>query len=1433
MGLYSNGDVWSDNFDDNSFDVSYSTSGGVAETNQQIEVTVVTGGTDEVVASMAGQTDIWASIKVYVDAITAWPNAQDSVILKLRDSGNNTIAVRLRYTTANGYHWRLSWQDDALSVTHESITGTNWTTGQWYEVCFHGKAATGVGQNDGIIELWIDGTKIVDISNADTDTWSFDSWKIGAVAASVGITADYYLDDLDLGTEGYWELTATDSVTLGEERIVSLPGFVYNINISDNIGVGEYVNLAGAAQSDRNVTVSDGITVGEACAAGRDFHVDYTTGDDSDTGGINDPWQNMAKVNGETFTPGDRVLFKRNEEWNGLALNPDHSGNATANIVYGAYGSGDRPLLNGAIHLSGWTAEGTPNVWQKTGVTTDPREGVWMDGTRGDEKGSIGGLSNEYDFFYGAGANTLYIYAATDPDVRYGGSGVEAAKANHTVHLDAGYITLQYLQIEKPRWNGVHADEFTQATHVIVEECFVHECQERGIVSTPIPAAFFNDNWIVRNNEIAWCWLKGMGHVGRGNNWIVEDNLIHDCGDYPGKDGGGIKFNSWYTLDCNNHLIQRNIIYNIGTDDAPNAAIWLDNTVYNCILRYNLIYTIERDGILIESCSFNETYHNLISDCGEFGIGVVVNGSAIPGYNSEGNEIYCNVVYGNRKRRGGISVHKWTTDDLGGSFCSDNIVKNNIIFDCPEALECYYGGDNDGTQGSGNVYEYNCFGPEAVDFIQWGITTRYSTYAAWEAAYGGDSHSVEVDPEMEDPGNRDFHLKSTSPCIDAGTDVGLTTDYDGNTIPFNVTPDIGAFEYQGAFLSASVSDNLTLVEFVGGDIGTLDVSVASGVTVGESVGISFTTLLDAEINVSDNVTLGEVVNAEVQDYPDRTVSVADNINVCDKAALWGWDSVAARHVTSPVVLVDVYWASGVRKYSIDYVRTPCGQYKGNIISLPSISSSVGDIRRTFERANIQIVFSDTDYEFRTLEDELSPGMKNTLVHIRVAFTDDNYATDLTIWKGQIYDWRRPDNLQFQIDIEQPSKNIENKYPDKVVQTSDYPRADSAAVGIVIPVPYGTISNFGDTNDGAFPTLFVDTEVDAEKHLVGRQTAAITVDRVYIGEVLKELTTDYTISTQAIDGKTHTEIHWEAGVNPTNGVDDKVTCDITFGSRAPVEGIRHFLENFCGYADADFRESSYDTARTKEDERGYGFDGALYTEDTLRTHEDKWREEFELDIYWNKSGEICFRYISAVVSAGASHYVDYLHVLTGFDDDPQTREIVNYLTYSYNYDYARLYYHNREVEEDTASQIKHGGEFRDAVTFRWIRSGTVAADIAGRKVVRFREPINFTTLMLPLLSFDEELTEALKLTHFEGYGATGYNETVMQIRKTALDLNRFINRILVEDTSDFMGIFCRLGDRTTLAATWTGASSADQEYFYLCGESSGEFSNGDAGKQLFD
>ncbi|MBN1372797.1 MAG: hypothetical protein JW987_12725 [Anaerolineaceae bacterium] len=83
----------------------------------------------------------------------------------------------------------------------------------------------------------------------------------------------------------------------------------------------------------------------------------------------------------------------------------------------------------------------------------------------------------------------------------------------------------------------------------------------------------------------------------------------------------------------------------------------------------------------------------------------------------------------------------------------------------------------------------------AYNSIAWGNTTDGFSAVPVESACNiddGGLAGVNVDPEFVVPG-ADYHLKSTSPAIDACS-TGLPTDLEGNTRPVNGWYDIGAYE---------------------------------------------------------------------------------------------------------------------------------------------------------------------------------------------------------------------------------------------------------------------------------------------------------------------------------------------------------------------------------------------------------------------------------------------------------------------------------------------------------------------------------------------------------------------------------------------------------------------------------------------------------------
>src|ERR1035438_1090464 len=72
-------------------------------------------------------------------------------------------------------------------------------------------------------------------------------------------------------------------------------------------------------------------------------YVDSEKGNDAADGtGETTAWQSLERVNRTDPIPGYTVLFKRGGLWRGQLI--PHSGGDGKRIVYGAYGTGEKPI---------------------------------------------------------------------------------------------------------------------------------------------------------------------------------------------------------------------------------------------------------------------------------------------------------------------------------------------------------------------------------------------------------------------------------------------------------------------------------------------------------------------------------------------------------------------------------------------------------------------------------------------------------------------------------------------------------------------------------------------------------------------------------------------------------------------------------------------------------------------------------------------------------------------------------------------------------------------------------------------------------------------------------------------------------------------------------------------------------------------------------
>src|SRR3546814_18765098 len=77
------------------------------------------------------------------------------------------------------------------------------------------------------------------------------------------------------------------------------------------------------------------------------YYVDAETGADRNTGIVEtEAWRTIERVNAARLDPGDRVLFRRGQAFGG-ELVPPASGRPGSPLLFGAYGAGARPIIQG------------------------------------------------------------------------------------------------------------------------------------------------------------------------------------------------------------------------------------------------------------------------------------------------------------------------------------------------------------------------------------------------------------------------------------------------------------------------------------------------------------------------------------------------------------------------------------------------------------------------------------------------------------------------------------------------------------------------------------------------------------------------------------------------------------------------------------------------------------------------------------------------------------------------------------------------------------------------------------------------------------------------------------------------------------------------------------------------------------------------------
>ena len=550
------------------------------------------------------------------------------------------------------------------------------------------------------------------------------------------------------------------------------------------------------------------------------YYVDATNGNDFNDGlSPETAWKTIGKVNSMDFKPGDTILFKRGEIWREQLIIPS-SGTEGNPITFGAYGEGEKPKITGADIVTNWIGPNENGVWKISG-NARRHQVLLEDGQKLQGVVPSDGSNLNPGWW---GGNSDYIYykpSSGTPDDHI----VELGVRKYPLYINGkSYIKVENLRFEADKYSAsdpkqLRAVVALQSSH----SCEISNCE---VSSGGLFGISLNDctDCVIKDNEITYIEARAINIGADCSDITVASNHIHHIGKKSTikKDGTVHEDNEGIAVSSHgsggsqepfNITIEYNEIHDIGSEflhkstKAKGIVVCSggaeNGNITGITIRYNKIFNCDGRGISLEQVDGNFTlYYNIIFNNG---IGNKESSVAWGGLmihtrigTTSNIEVFNNTIWKNdggpgTGQKANVRVYVRPDSTLTFSF------KNNIIglFQNPEGYDlCYAPSGTLNLESDYNLFyedssSKNCinWGGKVYDFAHvLGNQFRYYSYDKSQ-----DMNSITQDPLFIDASNGNLHLQSTSPCIDAGTDVGLAKDMEGN--PVDYAPDIGAYEY--------------------------------------------------------------------------------------------------------------------------------------------------------------------------------------------------------------------------------------------------------------------------------------------------------------------------------------------------------------------------------------------------------------------------------------------------------------------------------------------------------------------------------------------------------------------------------------------------------------------------------------------------------------
>lgn len=519
-----------------------------------------------------------------------------------------------------------------------------------------------------------------------------------------------------------------------------------------------------------------------------DYYVDAVSGNDANSGTHPDTaWQTLNKVSGESFVPGDTILFNKGDTFAGI-LTISSSGSSDDPIVYSAYGTGANPIITSRDSLpywsdgSKWTNEGG-NEWSISLYYSRPVFRMWVDGSEVMCGIEAGGVDADSVFLHYSD-DKLYFYSITNPAETftsmeipgYVSNAAGASLNRYTIWVNGtDYVTIENLDVR----GGVYGSiGFKGADYLTIQNCSIGlDANRSGIMSNGdgLSSGDATSDYVtIANNTIFSDWVYPYWaydastpyalFITDGSNWSVYNNTITDWwfGIYVWQDA---------TLISEGHQIYNNNISSPNFSSSKGIQFYSDDNATNGYEMYLDVYNNYIHDVIVAinaGAAENMVYYNILDSMitgmnehsyGNSGFSIEINHET-PGADLGRNYFFNNTFYKSR--------------DEHILYGDAEYIINNLFLEPYESAASYITIDKYSFSGDtvlNNLF-YATGSSSSSDFIELNGPTYY-TIAELNAIGGKVSGNIYPvsNSSVAEIMNSDFTLPTGSEALDAGVSI--------------------------------------------------------------------------------------------------------------------------------------------------------------------------------------------------------------------------------------------------------------------------------------------------------------------------------------------------------------------------------------------------------------------------------------------------------------------------------------------------------------------------------------------------------------------------------------------------------------------------------------------------------------------------------------